>query len=88
MEKMKEINNLRNKFREGGEFTILEFSNLLQSLGYEDICDNGNLEEILQSESIVINSLFEGMIIIEYMLVEKHENIFDNIIVIIEVDEF
>lgn len=87
-EKLKEINKLSDIIHQGNEFTILKFSNLLQKLGYEDICNNGNIEEILESESIVVKSLIEGEIIIYFMLIEKNENILNNIVSIIEVDEF
>lgn len=38
----------------GYEGSVLDFSNELQARGGEDICDFGNLEEIIESGDIVV----------------------------------
>lgn len=38
----------------GYEGSVLDFSNELQARGCEDICDFGNLEEIIESGDIVV----------------------------------
>lgn len=41
----------------GQELNVLDLSNKLQSLGYLDICDKGNIEEIIESGSVVVDSI-------------------------------
>jgi len=60
------------------EFTMLELSNELQQAGYEDIFDNGNMKEILESGSVIIglvNSVDEAKI--EFEIIKWEENLLD-----------
>lgn len=64
----------------GREYNIIELSNELQGLGYEDICEFGNWFEILESRSVVVavEDNWEEHILIEFEIVQ--ENGIDEII--------
>lgn len=69
------------------EGSLLRLSNKLQALGFYDIFDNGNIEEILSTGSIyVTNTTNNPNILIDFIITEDKSNLLDTIIKILDIN--
>ena len=86
------IETIKNEIL-GNKFSIIELSNKLQTLGCEDICDFGNLDEILKDGNVIVadSKNYEDHIQIYFdieALASEDEHITATLIKITDVAEF
>lgn len=68
----------------GDELTVIELSNVVEDRGFEDICELGNLKEVLESGCVMVENYCDNeLVLINFAVIEIEERIERSIVKVI-----